>query len=722
MTFFSGGAVQLRGRLPTHLLGEILTKLWIDSVVPVTIMGLTLVAANIYLPGYLGAENLAATGRQFAEFGLVALGMTIVIYCGGIDLSVGAVYAAANFAALLLVNVFNAPVVVVLPATLLLGAALGAVNGYLVGVLKVRAFLVTLATMVIFRAALELIVMHYGESVALSMSDDKTWEFVGEGTIIGVPLNAAVLAVIAVAFHFILTRSRVGWRLQAVGGSRRSAYNVGINVQATVFFAYVVCGMLAALGGFFYAARQGSVGDDTGVGLEFAVVTAVVLGGVSLGGGRGSIVRALAGSVIALVVINFLVRLGLTGGYTSTVLGCLLLAAIGFDTKWNKNRHKLLQKVYVSPVYYAPRYEGWGEEADRARSPYALNNRLGDVEVLGYGEVDGPEDVILDDEDRIYTGTREGRIIRLSGPGFSHAEVFADLGGRPFGLAFDADKNLIVCVGAMGVYGVRPDGATYRVTDQTNRTRFSILDDSSLRMADDLDIAPDGKIYFSDATTRYDAHTWLQDAVEARPNGRLVCHDPKSGRTRTVLRGLRFSNGVCLSHDGRSMLFAESFDYSISRLWLAGPKEGQVEKVIPNLPGYPDNINRASDGNYWLALIGMRSPTWDLSMTRPSFRLRMIKQVPHDEWLCPSINIGCVVKFSPSGEILDCLWDEHGVHNPMITSMREHKGWLYLGGMANNRITRVRLPDADQAWTGSLSYWGSAPPPSTRAPHSVGAV
>jgi ribose transport system permease protein len=722
MTFLSGNGVQLRGRLPTHMLGEILTKPWIDSVVPVTIMCLTLLAANIYLPGYLGAENLAATGRQFAEFGIVALGMAAVIYCGGIDLSVGAVYAASNFASLLLVNVFRAPVVVVLPSALLLGAALGAINGYLVGVLKVRAFLVTLATMVIFRAALEIIVMHYGESVALAMSDDSIWEFVGEGTIAGVPLNVAVLAIIAVAFHLIVTRSRVGWRLQAVGGSRRSAYNVGINVQATVFFAYVACGMLAALGGFFYAARQGSVGDDTGVGLEFAVVTAVVLGGVSLGGGRGSIVRALAGSVITLVVINFLVRLGLTGGYTSTVLGCLLLAAIGFDTKWNKNRHKLLQKVYVSPVYYAPRYEGWLEEADRARSPYALNNRLGDVEVLGYGQVDGPEDVILDDEDRIYTGTREGRIIRLSGPGFSHVEVFADLGGRPFGLAFDAEKNLIVCIGAMGVYGIRPDGATYRVTDQTNRTRFSILDDSSLRMADDLDIAADGKIYFSDATTRYDAHTWLQDAVEARPNGRLVCHDPKSGRTRTVLRGLRFSNGVCLSHDGRSMLFAESFDYSISRLWLAGPKEGQIEKVIPNLPGYPDNINRASDGNYWLALIGMRSPTWDLSMTRPGFRLRMIKQVPHDEWLCPSINIGCVVKFSPSGEILDCLWDEHGVHNPMITSMREHKGWLYLGGMANNRITRVRLPHADQTWTGSSSYWGSAAPALTRAPHPVGAV
>jgi ribose transport system permease protein len=289
-------------------------------------------------------------------------------------------------------------------------------------------------------------------------------------------------------------------------------------------------------------------------------------------------------------------------------------------------------------------------------------------------------------------------------------------------LAFDAAQNLIVCVGAMGVYGVRPDGSSFKVADQTNRTRLSILDDSSLRMADDLDIAPDGKIYFSDATTRYDAHNWLQDAIEARPNGRLVCHDPNTGRTRTVLRGLRFSNGVCLAHDGRSVLFAESFGYNISRLWLAGPKQGRVEQVIGDLPGYPDNVNRASDGNYWLALIGIRSPIWDLSMTMPDVRLRMLKQVPHDEWLCPSINLGCVVKFSESGQILDCLWDRRGVHNPMITSMREHKGWLYLGGMANNRITRIRLADADPNWTGSSSYWGASAPASRRNSALVGAM
>jgi ribose transport system permease protein len=406
-------------------------------------------------------------------------------------------------------------------------------------------------------------------------------------------------------------------------------------------------------------------------------------------------------------VVNFLLRLGFTGGVTNTVLGVLLLAAIGFDTKWNKNRHKILQKVYVSPAYYSSGFDG--EPINRtSASPYAVNNKLSGVEVLGLGAVDGPEDVIVDDEDRIYTGTREGRIIRLSGPNYDVPEVFADVGGRPLGLAFDADRNLVVCIGGMGVYAIRPDGTSFKVTDQTNRKRFSILDDSMLRLADDLDIGPDGKIYFSDASIRYDAHSWLIDAIEARPNGRIVMYDPATGKTKTLVRGLRFANGICVEHDGRSLLFAESFGCSIKRLWLTGDKKGKVEDVIPDLPGHPDNLNRASDGNYWAALVGMRCPSWDLAMTLPAFRLRMIKQIPRDEWLCPNINLGCVVKFSPDGKILDCLWDGEGTNNPMITSMREHRGWLYLGGLANNHITRVKLPGADPDWTGSRSYWGAS--------------
>src|ERR1700733_11833211 len=135
---------------PGHVVGEILSKPWIDSIVPVTVMFVTLIVANIASPGYLGLGNLELISRQFSEFGIVALGMSIVVYCGGIDLSVGAVYAAANFVSLYLINVVKAPVIGVVIIVLCLGAALGAVNGFIVGVLRVGAFLLTLSTLGIF--------------------------------------------------------------------------------------------------------------------------------------------------------------------------------------------------------------------------------------------------------------------------------------------------------------------------------------------------------------------------------------------------------------------------------------------------------------------------------------------------------------------------------------------------------------------------------------------
>ena len=121
--------------------------------------------------------------------------------------------------------------------------------------------------------------------------------------------------------------------------------------------------------------------------------------------------------------------------------------------------------------------------------------------------------------------------------------------------------------------------------------------------------------------------------------------------------------------------------------------------IIDKLPGNCDNINRASDGNYWLALVGIRTPVFDLAMKKPGFRLRMVKQVPTDEWLAPGLNHGCVLKFTESGEVLESYWDPTGISHSTLTSMREHKGYLYLGGLENNRIGRIRLDRADPAWT-----------------------
>ena len=336
-----------------------------------------------------------------------------------------------------------------------------------------------------------------------------------------------------------------------------------------------------------------------------------------------------------------------------------------------------------------------------------MNDRLRDVEIIGLGEVDGPEDVILDEDDNLYCSVRQGEIIRFLAPDHVQREVYAHVGGRPLGMAFDKDGNLVVCIAGMGLYRVDKQRHVHKMTAETNRSPFSIIDDSRMRLADDLDIAPDGKVYFSEATIRYGFEEWVVDALEGRGNGRIIRYDPVAGTTRTILRNLLFANGMCMAHDGKSVLFAETWGCRVSRYWLEGAKAGTTEVVIADLPGYPDNINRGSNGAYWVALAGTRTPSYDLAMTMPAFRRRMARRVAGDEWLFPNVNVGCVIHFTGDGRVLETLWDLTGENHPAITSMREHRGYLYLGGVTNNRVGRIKLVGADPLWTGPDSYWGA---------------
>jgi ribose transport system permease protein len=337
-----------------------------------------------------------------------------------------------------------------------------------------------------------------------------------------------------------------------------------------------------------------------------------------------------------------------------------------------------------------------------------MNDRLRAVEVIGLGEVDGPEDVILDEDGNLYCSVRQGDIVRFLAPDYVKREVYAHVGGRPLGMAFDKDGSLVVCIGGMGLYRVDTLRKVQKITAETNRSRLSIIDDSRMRLADDLDIAPDGKVYFSEATIRYGFEEWVVDALEGRGNGRIIRYDPTTGVTRTILRNLLFANGVCMAHDNKSFLFAETWGCRISRHWLEGPKGGTTEVVIADLPGYPDNINRGSRGTYWLGLAGTRTPSYDMAMTMPAFRRRMARRVAGDEWLFPNVNVGCVVHFNENGGVIETLWDQSGESHPAITSMREHRGYLYLGGVTNNRIGRIKLADVDPDWTGPASYWGAS--------------
>jgi len=691
--------------IPDHVLGEILSKRWIDNAIPFSVLTVLVVSLYFGLPGFFGAYAVGEYSRQFAELGLVTLAMTIVMLGGGIDLSVGSIFAIANFVALYSVHVLSLDPLVALVVTLAAGIGCGALNGVLIGYFKMRAFLTTLVTLIIFRAVVDMLLLRYSLEISSVFPDSELWAQIGDGALFdAVPYTFLIAATIFVVAHVVISRMRPGWHLMAVGGSRRSAYNAGIKVRRTVFFTYVASGGLSAMAAYMYAARLASTGAETGKGMELVVLTAAILGGTSLGGGRGSVAKAVFGALIVLLLSNALVQFGIQGGATALIFGLILLASVIIEVRWSKNRGKILNKVYVSPTY-ARLPDSPPTEADSG-SPYAVNDKLRRVDVIGLGQIEGPEDVILDSDGNLYCGTRHGDIIRFFGPDHTRHEVFAHTGGHPLGMAFDRDGNLVSCVSGMGVYKVDPAGNVSKVTDQTNRSWTSIIDDSRLSLADDLDIAPDGRIFFSEATKRFDLETWPVDVIESRGNGRIVCWHPDSGKTRTVLPRLRFPNGICIALDGQSLFFAETWACRISRYWFDGPKAGRVEILIDNLPGYPDNINRASDGNYWLALVGMRGPAIDLALQMPDFRKRMSQRVASSNWLFPNINTGCVVKFNEQGEILDALWDLGGVNHPMVTSMREHQGYLYLGGIYNNRIGKYKIPGADPDWQGVATYWG----------------
>ncbi|TCT11696.1 monosaccharide ABC transporter membrane protein (CUT2 family) [Tepidamorphus gemmatus] len=697
--------VRWRYRLvPDHVLGELLSKRWMDNAIPLIILVAVAAVFGSLIPGFYGPQSLSDLARQWGEFALIVLALTIVMAAGGIDLSVGSTFALGNIVALALIGVAGLPVWAVVVLTMACGAAVGLVNGLLVGYLRLRAFLTTLVTLIIVRAVVDMLLLRYAVAIAASFPDSDLWFWFGDGFVAGIPVSVVVAVAVALILHLVLSRTRPGWQVLAVGGSRRSAHNVGIPVRRVICMTYVVSGTLAAGAGVLFASRLGAAGSDIGLGLEIAALTAAVLGGNSLGGGRSSAAKAVIGSLIVMILVNGLVRLGVTSGANSLLLGLVLLIAVAIDVRWLKNRNKVLAKVYVSPTYAdLPPAPGTDDG-----SPYALNDRLRPVEAIGLGEIDGPEDVILDEDDNIYVGNRTGDIVRFLAPDYSRHEVFAHVGGRPLGMALARDGALLVCIGGMGLYRIGQDRTVERLTDETNRSLFSIIDDSRLRLADDLDIAPDGRVFFSEATVRYEMHEWPVDCLESRGNGRIICYDPNSRTTRTVLRNLVFPNGICMTHDGQSFLFAETWACRVSRYWFDGPRKGQVEPIIPDLPGYPDNINRASDGTYWLALVGMRTPAFDLALRMPGFRRRMARRVAPDEWMFPNINTGCVLRFDETGRVIETFWDRKGDNHPMITSMREHKGHLYIGGISNNRIGRLKLEGADPGWTGWQSYWGRA--------------
>lgn len=461
--------------IPDHLIGEVLTKRWTDNAIPFAVLVATIALFGSQVSGFFKISSLQESTRQLGEFSLVVTGLTVVMLGGGIDLSVGSIFALSAFSAVTVFFIFEQPVWLALLASIATGVVYGAINGYLVGILRLRAFITTLVTFIIGRAIYDILVVNFAAAVQTSLASSDVWDFIGDETVFGFSASVIAAIVMAVVTHIVLTRSRPGWHILAVGGSRRSAHNAGIRVRRTVFFTYVFSGLCSSLAGFLIACRLSGVGPGTGLNLEILALTAAVVGGNSLGGGRGSVVKGVMGAIIVLVMTNGLIRLGYGTGTTQLVLGVMLAVAVTVDIRWLKNRHKVLNEIYVAPVYLK-----MGETLSAAPgsgTPYELDDRLSGTDYIGLGELEGPEDVILDRNDNLYCGTRHGEIIRFFAPDYSRSEVFAHVGGFPLGLAFDKAGNLISCVGAMGLYSISPEREVKKLSAETARSLTSIVED-----------------------------------------------------------------------------------------------------------------------------------------------------------------------------------------------------------------------------------------------------
>jgi ribose transport system permease protein len=686
---------------PRRIISDLLSKGWVESAIPFLAFLCVVIGILVTTDDYFVASNLRNLAQYAADGGLIVLALLVVVAVGGIDLSVGSNFAMSAFAALYCFHLMELPVPAVLVASLLTGALIGAINGLLAGLIGCGALLTTLGTMITVRGLYTLASQAKLVEISSSMRADNVWDWVGFEKVLTMPVGFWVLVVVAIGIFAMFRQLRFGWHILAVGGNRKAARHGGIQVRLTIFLAYVLAGSIVGLAGFLFAARQNSVGSDTGIGLEFFALTALVVG---LGGfvpGRGAVVSALIGFFTVYILNNVLLNAGLRGDFVQFSMGAILVAILAIDVRFRKNRHRLLASTYLDPVAF----EVDAIEGMKGRMPHETAPKLAGATLLGSGQVDGPEDVILDAEGNIYCGTRDGRIMRIPAADPTTVEPLAKIGGRPLGLAIDRKGCIIACVAGMGLVRVTLDGAVELLTDQTERSFFSVQDDTTIRMADDLDIAPDGTIYFSDATKRYDIENWGLDLLEGRPNGRLLSYDPATKKTRTVCDNLVFPNGVCLTHDGGHLLVASTWDCSILVFDLANMSAGP-RVFLKGLPGYPDNINRASDGGYWIALAGMRNPVIDLAMKHPGLRRRMSRRVPPTNWLFGNLNIGGVLKIDGTGGIIDALWDAPDGALYMITSMREHRGALYLGGVTNNKIGRLALPGANPDWIGPASYWG----------------
>ncbi|MGW2378926.1 SMP-30/gluconolactonase/LRE family protein [Streptomyces sp. NPDC001658] len=299
----------------------------------------------------------------------------------------------------------------------------------------------------------------------------------------------------------------------------------------------------------------------------------------------------------------------------------------------------------------------------------------------------GPEDVVADSRGRVLTGLEDGRIVRVDGvadPARTRVEVLAETGGRPLGLELLPDDRLLVCDAELGLLRVE-------LSDGTVRILADSVAGEPLRFASNVVALSDGSMYFTVSSRRYPLGQWIGDIVEHTGTGRLLRLAPDSERPEVLLEGLQFANGLAVSGDESFLVIVETGARRLTRYRLTGPRAGESDPFVENLPGMPDNLWRAGkDGPIWVSLAGPRIPPLDLlHRAAPAVRrgaARLAVRAPYR----PTGMIG-VLAVDDEGDVVHHLARRHSGFR-FVTSVCRSGDHLILGSLWEHGIAVCEAP------------------------------
>lgn len=287
------------------------------------LLALALVVLGLNNDRFFTTANLLNQGRLMTEVGLIAVVMTFVIITGGIDLSVGSIFGLAAILLGVFWKTLGLPLPVAMLAAIATGGVAGLANGLIITRFSVPPLIATLATLALYRGLAE------GISKAQSIRGYPEWFFVlGQGDLAGVPTQLWLLGVVALAGIFILGFTAFGRTTYAIGNNEAAASFSGLAVERTKLLIYTVSGLVSGLAAVVFVSRVSTTRSDMGTGIELDVITAVVLGGTSIFGGRGSVIGTLLGLVLIQVLKNGLALSGVKGDGTIVIIGVVLILAV----------------------------------------------------------------------------------------------------------------------------------------------------------------------------------------------------------------------------------------------------------------------------------------------------------------------------------------------------------------------------------------------------------